>query len=127
MNLFHKYNAALINRPIITKSITGTFLFSLGDFLAQKIERRMGSGKDTFDFRRCAQMGFFGGCISSPFLHYWYGGALVRLSAYVKNPKMQPLAKVAIDQTAGSTMFLSGFFFFLSWINGDVKAGKEKL
>lgn len=100
-NLLEKY-------PIFTKISTSGIMFTLSDLTVQKFTRK--KPEDKWDWKRTARMSFFGFFIYGPFLpgYLW---SLERISAAIVNPvsKINPLVKLALDQTGGSTIICSMF------------------
>lgn len=74
--LLHAYHTSLTERPLATKAATSAIIAALGDTLAS-----WKSGKR--NLRRTLAFFLFGGCITAPILHWWYG-VLERVSARLK-------------------------------------------
>lgn len=77
------YGTMLDTRPILTKSVTAGFIFSLSDFLAQRIEQRQKgngnpNGKDkkqiqaAINWTRLLSSTAIGFFYFGPAAHYWY-------------------------------------------------------
>jgi protein Mpv17 len=55
-----RYNARLAARPLLTQSITTSFLFVTGDVTAQQLVEKKGIQKH--DLVRTGRMALYGGC-----------------------------------------------------------------
>lgn len=64
--LLSAYHTSLTERPLATKAATSASIAALGDILASW---RGGKGNP----RRTLAFFLFGGCITAPLLHWWYG------------------------------------------------------
>ena len=71
-NLFTKYNFYLEKRPIITKAISAFFVFGLGDYLCQEMEKRiLKNNNNNISIKRIVKQGAFG-ALSTPYIHFSY-------------------------------------------------------
>lgn len=121
---FSLYNRLLMERPVITKSVTTGTLFAVGDLLSQLIENRT-TPKD-YSYRRTATMGSFGLFFAGPALHNWYVNVLGKA---LPTPGLKyTAAKIAIDQTAFTAAFISTFYYYMSRMEGNShEAGVAKI
>ncbi|WOO77183.1 Protein SYM1 [Vanrija pseudolonga] len=123
------YLRQLSTRPLRTKMITSTVLFSIGDSIAQfGIEgRRLGADGsevdqagdpiEAWDPQRAARLAFYGGFIFAPLAHNWLG-----FIEKIKYPsKIRTLAtRLAVDQ------FLWGpFIVCMFWGCNGILEGKS--
>ncbi|EGC32903.1 hypothetical protein DICPUDRAFT_37572 [Dictyostelium purpureum] len=88
--VFKLYEVSLAERPIVTKSLTGTVVFGIGDICAQKIEKK------EYDVKRTLMMCTIGTFIIVPHIHVWFGF----LDRNIKTTGWRAaITKVALDQT----------------------------
>ncbi|CAN8075910.1 unnamed protein product [Agarophyton chilense] len=115
--IWARYNAALVAKPLQTKTMTSFTGFLLGDLVAQAPD--ISSGK-SWDVRRTAKMGAFGLCLHGPIGHYWY--SFLDRSIMTAAPTSAPAvaAKTAIDQIFFAPIFTSMFFGAMKAMDGKV-------
>jgi len=110
--LFTRYSNSLIERPFVTKIITGFIVGCLGDYLIQIIGIHKGGAMTAvLDRRRLAVFATVVGFYISPVIHVWFD--------FLNNiPLLKGLSKIKkslvmmfIDQTAGALLVNGGFFF----------------
>lgn len=82
--LWSQYIHFLNKRPLLTKVMTGSVLYSSGDIITQKLEKQK-----EWNRKRTFAMCIYGGFWLSPFLHHWYK-LIVNFSL---------LKKIMIDQS----------------------------
>eukprot|EP00741_Cyanophora_paradoxa_P008994 tig00001424_g8707.t1 len=113
--IWAKYMNMLETKPLLTKTLTSTVGFFLGDVIAQSPD--MMNGK-AYDPARTAKLMAFGATIHGPVGHYWYG--LVDKLIFPKTPTatIAVATKVAFDQVFWAPIFTSIFFGFMETING---------
>ncbi|KAN0036554.1 hypothetical protein ACTFIV_001854 [Dictyostelium citrinum] len=116
------YKKSLQNRPVVTKSLTGTVVFFLGDTLAQKIENR------GYDPKRTLMMCTIGTFIVVPQIHFWF--------KYLDKTFTKPgwsgaIPKVIVDQlTFGPYLFvcnMTSVQLFHQGLNFNVQQWKDKM
>lgn len=110
--LFTRYSNSLIERPFVTKIITGFIVGCLGDCLIQLIGIHKGGAiTAVLDRRRLAVFATVVGFYISPVIHVWFD--------FLNNiPLLKGLSKIKkslvmlfIDQTVGALLVNGGFFF----------------
>jgi len=111
--LFTRYSNSLIERPFVTKIITGFIVGCMGDYFIQLIGIYKGGGEITavLDKRRLAVFATVVGFYISPVIHVWFD--------FLNNiPLLKDLSKINkslvmlfIDQTLGALLVNGGFFF----------------
>lgn len=68
-----KYNQAVQESPIITKSLTSGVMYGAGDLICQVGESYHNGTPLNVDWKRTAVFGTFGTVFSGPLYHYWFG------------------------------------------------------
>lgn len=99
-SLFEKYNRLLLEKPILTKSITSGVIAFVADIACQKIvgtSKVTADGKkDTsIDWARTARFTALQFALIGPLLHYWYGFLMTRLPGA---SMLTTVYRVALDQ-----------------------------
>lgn len=121
------YNNALVQDPLITKSVTASVILGAADFTGQILENSNKKHQDdtAIDLARVARFALFGLVLQAPWNHYYYlflDGALP--------PTEDPFTattgiKVIIDQFVQAPIFTVIIFVFLGLLEGksidDVK------
>ena len=121
------YNNALVQDPLITKSVTASVILGAADFTGQIVENRSKSDQDDapIDLARVARFALFGLVLQAPWNHYYY----LFLDG-VLPPTEDPFTattgvKVIIDQFVQAPIFTVIIFVFLGLLEGksidDVK------
>ncbi|EWM30595.1 peroxisomal membrane protein 2 [Nannochloropsis gaditana] len=104
--LLRAYHHCLVTRPVLTKALTSAVISALGDILASSGKGGRGrSGRRTLGFF------LFGGLVTGPLCHYWYGllEKKVRGLQGGKNVAM----KVLLDKLLFTPPFLALTLFLL--------------
>mmetsp|Transcript_19686 Transcript_19686/g.36222 ORF Transcript_19686/g.36222 Transcript_19686/m.36222 type:complete len:178 (-) Transcript_19686:500-1033(-) len=114
MLLLSRYHKLLVERPLLTKSVTTGTLFVVGDCLSQYIEGR--SKPKPYSLKRSVVMGSYGLLIGGPSLHFWY--AKILANAFPKPGLQFTAVKIALDQTVFTGAFLAIFFYYHSRMHG---------
>lgn len=71
MALLTAYNTFLKRFPILGTSISAGGCYILGDFVAQKVEIKLGERKE-IDYHRLGVFGFFGTLVAGPIYYAWF-------------------------------------------------------
>ncbi|KAL6071607.1 Protein required for ethanol metabolism [Balamuthia mandrillaris] len=133
-SLWAGYESKVASHPVLTKSLTSSVLYFLGDAVAQGVEGLSspaagsasgnsasgGAGEDeharkSYSLARGARMAVFGFCFTGPMLHYWYSYLDRRLPSTA--PKTVAL-KTAIDQVVMAPVWTVAFFGAMSAMEG---------
>ena len=117
MQILRLYNTCLVRRPLITKAISGSVVFALGDYLCQKIENHYIFKKPltpTNWLRVFKQTSF--GFFVAPYLHLQYNIIIPWLFPETVKYSLIKSVAYAVTISDGSLNFL--FFLYMSFING---------
>lgn len=107
MNAINRYNLALDRRPIITKALTATGIFAIGDYLCQELEIRYFKKGDSISLQRIAKQASFG-IVSAPYLHLQY----CKIVPHLFPPTVKyAFAKSVLYAVVVSDCFFNLFFF----------------
>jgi protein Mpv17 len=109
--LWNAYNASLKTHPVLTKSLTSTGGFIIGDTLAQVAV----GGDEPYDWRRTARFATYGFAVHGPTCHLfyrWLDGMVVGTGA------RQVITKVATDQLLFTPVGVSLFYATLTTLEG---------
>lgn len=104
-SLWTAYNRSLVSSPLLTKSLTCTAGFGLGDLLAQSLGKA-----PEFDWERFARMAVYGTVVGGPMGHYWYNFLDARIFPHAPKAAATILAKMALDQLALTPVSTCLFF-----------------
>lgn len=104
--LLGAYHHSLVTHPLATKAVTSALISALGDILASS-----GSGGRGRSGRRTLGFFLFGGLITGPVCHYWYGF----LERHVKGLQgaKNVAVKVLLDKLLFTPPFLALTLFLL--------------
>ncbi|GJQ13026.1 hypothetical protein GpartN1_g4817.t1 [Galdieria partita] len=121
------YRQLLMDKPVMTKSVTCGVLSLAGDVAAQYLEQRY-SKKDSkkviqMDVGRTMRFTSFGLLIFGPCAHYWYQ-LLDRL--FPKATTRSLISKVLADQTLFTPLAIVGVFSYVSLLEGRPFVSKVK-
>ena len=105
---WERYAAAVVERPLVTKSIISGFVYALGDLIAQKVE---GSSLSELDMRRVARSGALGLAFQAPIYHYYY--ELTEMALPTEGGLRNAVAKVMLDQTAAIATWNAIYFLVI--------------
>lgn len=125
---WNAYNNALVQDPLITKSVTASVILGAADLTGQILENNKKSdAEDTpIDLARVARFALFGLILQAPWNHYYY----LYLDG-VLPPTEDPFTattgiKVIIDQFVQAPIFTVIIFVFLGLLEGksinDIKS-----
>lgn len=90
-----RYCELLVEKPILSKGLTGGVLFAGGDLLAQKLDGTL-EGPKGYDPKRTVRGFFWSAVCFTPVGHAWYMGVLNRYLPGAATSEV--LKKVALDQ-----------------------------
>jgi hypothetical protein len=116
MNSLLLYNDLLIKRPVITKALTGSVIFALGDYLCQEMERRI-IKKDksiAISFQRIIKQASFG-LVAAPYLHLQFNFIIPRL--FPEGSRFATVKSVAYAVTISDGLFNLFFFSYMCFVN----------
>ena len=130
--LIQKYNAALARSPLVTKTLTTSFLMACGDITCQGLawkvqQRKTGHSvkfwQEHFNARRTGNMALFG-LFLGPWLHGWYKGLekMIPAPAAVAGGRVPwgHIAKLtAVDQSVNGPFICFAFFAGLGVLEGN--------
>ncbi|KAF7595225.1 Protein required for ethanol metabolism [Aspergillus hancockii] len=112
--MFSWYQRCLLQRPVLTQSLTTACLFGVGDGLAQQgVEKR---GIAHHDVTRTARMVFYGGAVFGPAATKWFQFLQTRIS--LRTPGKTLVARVAADQLIFAPTMISVFLSSMSLMEG---------
>lgn len=117
MKILHFYNLALKQSPLLTKSVSAFFLFSIGDYLCQKFENKFilqNNKKSSIDYKRIIKQGSFG-FIVAPYLHLQYCIIIPRL--FPESSKFFLFKSTAYAVTVSDGVFNFAFFLYMGMIS----------
>jgi protein Mpv17 len=138
------YQSLLIERPLLTKSVTSSFIMTVSDALAQHLESRIaakqdlspvsssasslyrssnpsGVGRRSHSWNRSRQSTLTGLVWSGPVAHYWYQSLEVLVKSVLRlpsNPVLQLVARIALDALLFSPVTIAGFFVVATLVQG---------
>lgn len=101
------YSSSLVQRPIITKSLTAGILFAFSDFLAQSIENKNFRCLQLLNWNRLICGALVGLLYFGPAAHYWYD-MIFRL--FPSTSFLSTLQKAAFGQLVFGPSFTCLFF-----------------
>jgi len=109
------YSRLLIEKPILTKTISSGFIVAIGDIIAQSLfEGALQDGKG-FDLLRMARMWVIGAFVVAPCLHYWYRF----LNRIIPDPStIGAIKRVLLDQGLFAPTFICVFFGAMFTLEG---------
>ncbi|CAK9062185.1 Adenine/guanine permease AZG1 (AzgA-homolog protein) (Protein AZAGUANINE RESISTANT 1) (AtAzg1) [Durusdinium trenchii] len=113
-SLLAAYSSWLQRRPLTTKGISAGLLFSLGDWLAQKLE----SGGASPDLQRLAAFGSFGASWYAISQHYWFAW-MERRVAVGWSPTRAALARVVTHSAVYAPFSIVSLFAWMGWAHGE--------
>lgn len=106
------YSQSLRRNPIMTKSITASFIFALSDYIAQKFTN---TSKNLIDRKRMLVSAAVGLLYFGPAAHYWYEWIFRVLPGTTLR---STLAKAALGQVFFGPTFTFIFFATSLWQSG---------
>eukprot|EP00009_Paramoeba_aestuarina_P001700 CAMPEP_0201520718 /NCGR_PEP_ID=MMETSP0161_2-20130828/12229_1 /ASSEMBLY_ACC=CAM_ASM_000251 /TAXON_ID=180227 /ORGANISM="Neoparamoeba aestuarina, Strain SoJaBio B1-5/56/2" /LENGTH=166 /DNA_ID=CAMNT_0047919187 /DNA_START=51 /DNA_END=548 /DNA_ORIENTATION=- len=119
--MFAWYGRMLAARPLLTKSVTGSVLYTAGDVICQGIDGTL--ERDGWQIERSSKMTFFGAFLFAPISHLWY---VKMLGNRIPGNSLSAVGKkLAIDQIIFGPFINSVFLTYMVGSNGgtveDVK------
>jgi hypothetical protein len=112
------YHDCLVQRPITTKALTSAIISALGDLLATW------KGGSPRNLRRTLAFFVFGGAVTGPVCHYWYGFLEAKLKRLQGAKNVA--AKVFLDKVLFTPPFLAATLFLLRLLeSGRPKAALD--
>eukprot|EP00584_Thalassiosira_punctigera_P010527 CAMPEP_0172532568 /NCGR_PEP_ID=MMETSP1067-20121228/5571_1 /TAXON_ID=265564 ORGANISM="Thalassiosira punctigera, Strain Tpunct2005C2" /NCGR_SAMPLE_ID=MMETSP1067 /ASSEMBLY_ACC=CAM_ASM_000444 /LENGTH=197 /DNA_ID=CAMNT_0013317097 /DNA_START=289 /DNA_END=882 /DNA_ORIENTATION=- len=124
------YANALIQKPLLTKSLTSCGTNAFSDVLCQKLKigsngMQEGVKIDSERIRHAAATGMIW---SGPVTHAWYSLLFGKLTVSIKDPVTRLIVNIILDAIIFSPIAVSGYFAMRSILEGAGFAGlKEKL
>ena len=107
--LLKSYHTSLTRKPLQTKIITSAIIATLGEIIATNRSQRKRDLRRTFAFL------IYGGAITGPVFHWWYGW-LERTCKNIKNENRKVVAKVLLDRLLITPPFLVLTLFILQYL-----------
>jgi len=128
------YSKLLIEKPLLTKSLTSCATNAFSDVLCQKViittkeEEKDISTSASIDKERLGQAAVTGLIWSGPVTHYWYKLLFGKLTASIKEPITGLVVQILLDSIIFSPITVSGYFTLRSIMEGSGIDGiKDKL
>mmetsp|Transcript_11905 Transcript_11905/g.20675 ORF Transcript_11905/g.20675 Transcript_11905/m.20675 type:complete len:240 (-) Transcript_11905:220-939(-) len=125
------YTTALIQKPLLTKSLTSCGTNAFSDALCQKLVVGFNATEGVgpkMDVERFAHAAVTGIVWSGPVTHYWYNLLFGKITAPIKDPIVGLIVRIFLDAIIFSPVTVSGYFAIRSILEGSGFAGvKEKL
>jgi protein Mpv17 len=138
------YQALLIERPLLTKSVTSSVIMTVSDALTQHLESRIAAarevspssspdsslsrssnpscvGRRSHNWSRSRQSMLTGLVWSGPVAHYWYQSLEILVKSVLRlpsNPLLQLVARIALDAVLFSPFTIAGFFVVATLVQG---------
>ncbi|PWY88200.1 hypothetical protein BO70DRAFT_331432 [Aspergillus heteromorphus CBS 117.55] len=109
------YQRKLIQRPLLTQSLTTATLFALGDGIAQQAVEKKGLANH--DVARSGRMALYGGAIFGPAATKWFQFLQNRIQ--LSSPRQTLVARVATDQLAFAPTMTGVFLSTMSVLEGS--------
>lgn len=116
------YNEMLVKKPLITKTITGFFIFGLGDYLCQELEIKYLKKQSEIEYMRILKQASFG-ILVSPYLHLQYCKIIPLL--FPKNDTRSTFLSTIYAVTLSDGSLNLAFFVFMSLFNYKKNSNKE--
>ncbi|EYE95226.1 Mpv17/PMP22 family protein [Aspergillus ruber CBS 135680] len=111
----HRYQRSLLQRPVLTQSVTTTCLFVVGDGLAQHgVERK---SLFSHDMTRTVRMALYGGVVFGPVATKWFLFLQNRIS--LSTPFRTLAARVTTDQLVCAPTMIGVFLSSMSLLEGN--------
>ncbi|GJD11587.1 Peroxisomal membrane protein 2 [Galdieria sulphuraria] len=122
------YHQLLMDKPVMTKSVTCGILSFAGDVAAQYIEQKYSNRNSSIiihlDMQRTLRFTSFGLLIFGPCAHYWY-----RLLDhwFPKATTRSLISKVLVDQTLFTPVAIVSVFSYVSLLEGHPFVAVQKV
>ncbi|KAB8269012.1 integral membrane protein [Aspergillus flavus AF70] len=120
--MFSWYQRSLIQRPVLTQSLTTACLFAVGDGLAQQGVEKKGIARH--DVTRTARMALYGGAVFGPVATKWFQFLQNRIN--LGSPGKTLVARVATDQLVCAPTMIGVFLSSMSLMEGGDPREKLK-
>jgi len=129
------YSKLLMERPLLTKSITSCATNAFSDVLCQKLiitakeeENDTSTSPLTIDKERLGQAAVTGLIWSGPITHYWYKILFGKLTISINDPIISLIVQILLDSIIFSPITVSGYFTLRSIMEGSgIEGIKDKL
>ncbi|EAW14998.1 Mpv17/PMP22 family protein [Aspergillus clavatus NRRL 1] len=112
--MFQWYQRSLIQRPLLTQSLTTACLFAVGDGLAQQAVEKRGIAKH--DVMRTGRMALYGGAVFGPLATKWFQFLQKRIN--LPSTQKTVVARVAADQLLFAPTVIGVFLSSMSIMEG---------
>jgi len=116
------YSKLLIEKPLLTKSLTSCATNAFSDVLCQKLIITAKEEDDTstsIDKERLIQAAVTGLIWSGPVTHYWYKILFEKLTLSIKDPIIGLVVQILLDSIIFSPITVSGYFTLRSIMEGS--------
>ncbi|GFF64515.1 putative integral membrane protein, Mpv17/PMP22 family [Aspergillus lentulus] len=118
--MFQWYQRSLVQRPLLTQSLTTACLFAVGDSLAQQaVEKR---GISQHDVIRTGRMALYGGAVFGPLATKWFQVLQRRIN--LPSAQRTVLGRVAADQLLFAPTMIGVFLSSMSVLEGGSPSEK---
>jgi len=116
MRALRLYSHCLETRPILTKAVSGSLVFALGDYLCQKIENKyiFKTPQKSINWHRVLKQTSFG-FVMAPYLHLQYNKIIPWL--FPETAKYSIAKGVAYAVTLSDGFFNFTFFLYMGYMN----------
>lgn len=114
-NAINVYNTFLDKKPLVTKVLSASFIFSIGDYLCQKMEMKFINPSQKFDMKRLAKQALFG-VIVAPYLHFQFNIAIPWL--FPQHMKWAIGKSVAYAVLISDSIFNASYFTYMALAKG---------
>ncbi|KAK9287083.1 hypothetical protein L1049_015493 [Liquidambar formosana] len=104
------------SRPILTKSITSSLIYTAADFSSQTIA---GTSSEHYDLIRTGRMAGYGMIILGPSLHFWFN---FMSKVFPKRDLLTTLKKIMMGQTIYGPIMTVVFFSVNACLQGETGA-----
>ena len=130
------YSKLLMEKPLLTKSITSCATNAFSDVLCQNLiittkeeEGDTSTSKSlSIDKRRLGQAAVTGLIWSGPITHYWYKILFGKLTISINDPIIGLVVQILLDSIIFSPITVSGYFTLRSIMEGSgIEGIKDKL
>ena len=129
------YSKLLIQKPLLTKSLTSCATNAFSDVLCQKLiitskeeESDTSTSAASIDQERLGQAAVTGLVWSGPITHYWYKILFGKLTISINDPIIGLVVQILLDSIIFSPITISGYFTLRSIMEGSgIEGIKDKL
>ena len=127
------YSKLLMEKPLLTKSITSCATNAFSDVLCQKLiittkEEEKDTSTASIDKERLGQAAVTGLLWSGPVTHYWYKILFGKLTISINDPIIGLVVQILLDSIIFSPITVSGYFTLRSIMEGSgIEGIKDKL